>query len=277
MLIDSHTHVGVMMNFYMPYMYLAETIRKYHIDFALCSNTEAAEFGHDGEYLQNSKTQEETYEMDLQFARKNIGEIGLTPWIRPRTQGLTPEFAQMIANNLDITFGIKVHPFHGQLAFDSQQTEEYIRFAEKYNLAVTTHTGCSDIDSCERVAHMAKKNPDVRFVMVHMGLGTDNTEAIKFIARYPNLYGDTTWVPLQSTLRTVEVCGSEKILFGSDAPIDGIDTYDVNRIGEPSLYRKYFDDLKTLLPPEDCANIFYKNAIRVFNLPFREELYTKYF
>lgn len=41
---------------------------------------------------------------------------------------------------------------------------------------------------------MALKYPNVNFVMCHMGLATDNQEAIELIAKLPNLYGDTAWV-----------------------------------------------------------------------------------
>ena len=60
--------------------------------------------------------------------------------------------------------------------------------------------------------------------MVHLGLGTDHELAIKLISKLPNLYGDTTWVNAKDTLKAIKVCGVDKIMFGSDNPIDGLET-----------------------------------------------------
>ena len=113
---------------------------------------------------------------------------------------------------------------------------------------------------------MAKKYPGTKFVMVHMGLGTDNNEAIELISKLPNLYGDTTWVPVHSTLKFINTVGIDKILFGSDNPIDGPDTYFCNRNGERSLYQQYFNEFKEMISNEDYDKIMYKNAMSVFNI-----------
>ena len=102
--------------------------------------------------------------------------------------------------------------------------------------------------------------------MVHMGLGTDNSEAIELIQKLPNLYGDTTWVPVSSTLRLIEKAGIEKIMFGSDNPIDGPDTYLCNRTGDRSLYQQYFNELKEILSPDDYDRLMYKNASELFGI-----------
>ena len=108
--------------------------------------------------------------------------------------------------------------------------------------------------------------PKVSFVMVHMGLGTDNKEAISLLGKLPNLYGDTTWVPLESTLEIVERYGSKKLFFGSDSPIDGLHTYRQNMQGEPSLYQRYFNELEGKIGTEAYEDIMYKNAMRVFGI-----------
>ena len=113
---------------------------------------------------------------------------------------------------------------------------------------------------------MAKKYPKTNFVMVHMGLGTDNNEAIDLISKLPNLYGDTTWVPVESTLKLIRNAGIEKIFFGSDNPIDGKDTYFCNREGFRSLYQQYFYELKDLISPQDYNKLMYENAASVFDI-----------
>ena len=99
---------------------------------------------------------------------------------------------------------------------------------------------------------MAKRHPKVSFVMVHMGLGTDNTEAIALVSKLPNLYGDTTWVSLQSTFNLIHAAGIGKVLFGSDNPIDGKDTYLCNSFGQRSLYQDYFNQRQILAAAFIC-------------------------
>ena len=78
--------------------------------------------------------------------------------------------------------------------------------------------------------------------MAHMGLGSDNSKAIKLISSLPNLYGDTAWVPIKSAISLIKNSSSEKLFFGSDNPIDGKDTYLHNKTGDRSLYQEYFNE-----------------------------------
>ncbi|MDE5898453.1 MAG: amidohydrolase, partial [Treponemataceae bacterium] len=111
-------------------------------------------------------------------------------------------------------------------------------------------------------------HPGVRFVMAHLGLGTDNSAAIEAAAETPNLYGDTAWVPMEGARRFLEKAGSGRLLFGSDLPIDGLDTYHHNPRGERSVYQDYFHRLPALVPPEDYENVMWRSAARLFGLPF---------
>lgn len=268
MIIDCHTHTGVKIGFDMSEEKLLEAMEKYNIDFCIFSDCESAECDHSRKLLPDSmqQSQEEVYRQGIRFARKHKGKLAVMPWVKPQTQGVTKEFEQLLVDNLDITAGIKMHPYHSNVAFDDKRVEDYIKLAEKYGLPVLTHTGHDDVDDCTRVFNMAKKYPKVKFIMGHMGLGTDNNEAIELMKHLPNLYGDTAWVPIESTVKAMEECGSHKMVFGSDSTIDGVDTYYCNPKGEPSLYRQYFGKLKALLSKEDYDKLMYKNAIDIFNL-----------
>ncbi|EIX5997604.1 amidohydrolase family protein, partial [Escherichia coli] len=116
----------------------------------------------------------------------------------------------------DIIYGIKVHPYHSKMAFNSDKVQEYIRLAQKYDLPVVSHTSNDYESSPQLVYEMALKYPNVNFVMCHMGLATDNQEAIELIAKLPNLYGDTAWVRADMVYQSIKICGSDKILFGTD-------------------------------------------------------------
>ena len=268
MIIDMHAHIGEVMDFKMPGEILIASMEKYNIDFSIISSCEAAAFDHNNKMLPYTvqKSQETVFQTTLNFARKYQGKLAVMPWVKPHYEKVSNELIAMIRNNLDITVGIKVHPFHSFISFNSPQVEEYIKLAESFNLPMLVHTGNTTECSCMGVYEMAVKYPDVNFIMGHMGLGTDNHEAIELIKKQKNLYGDTAWVPLESTLLAIKECGIDKIMFGTDNPIDGLDTMGLNPKGEPSLYQQYFNELKDLISQEEYEKLMYKNAIKFFNL-----------
>ena len=103
-----------------------------------------------------------------------------------------------------------------------------------------------------------------------MGLGTDNKEALDLLGKCDNLSGDTTWVPMSTTIEAIKRYGSKKMMFGSDAPIDGTDTYLHNRTNDRSIYQDYFYVLPDLISENDYDDLMYKNAERVFKLRIEE-------
>lgn len=266
MIIDTHTHIGTMLNFDMREEHITYMMKEYGINHCIVSNSECATHDHfqnpiPKNYLKNHV---DTNMRVIDFARKNEGKISVALWVNPYEN--TEPIEKIIKDNRDKVCAVKFHPFHSALRFDSKEIDNYIKLAKKYSLTVVTHTGDGECDNVRLVYEVAKNYPDVNFVMVHMGLGTDNSEAIKLISMLPNLYGDTTWVSIESTLRFLEVCGDEKIIFGSDAPIDGKDTYLDNGKGDRSLYQAYFNEFKDMVSKTTYDKIMYKNAQKLFNI-----------
>lgn len=262
MIIDSHTHVGDMLNFHMPEKVLLESMNKYKIAFSLCSNIKGTEVDHKQNLIDKEK-QISQYDINTQminFAKENKNRIGVMLWIKPLTECCDETFEKLVKENRDVVYGIKVHPYHSKVAFNSEKTEEYFKLASKYGLTVVTHTANDYESSPQLVYEMAKKYSDINFVMYHMGLGTDNCEAIDFISTLPNLYGDTAWVKSEKVVYAIKKCGSHKILFGTDSPINGIDTYN------SEYYNPCYHELQKLLTEEEYSNLMYKNAIDLFGL-----------
>lgn len=263
MIIDSHVHIGNVIKFNMPKEMVLESMKKYNIDFSLISNIEGVEVDCDQNPIdiKYQSSQLEINKKAIDFARKNKDKIGVMLWTKPRNEGATKEFEKLIADNRDVVYGIKVHPFHSKMPFDSREVEDYIKLAQKYNLPILTHTASETCSAPERVYNMALKYKDVNFIMGHMGLGTDNEKAINLIMKLPNLYGDTTWVSPKSAVKMIEMGGASKLLFGSDNPIDGLDTY-----SHKDFYKIYFNEFKNMIDKKSYDMVMYKNAIKLFNL-----------
>lgn len=271
MVIDTHVHTGLFVSpekvVDMSEEVVLEALKRHNIDLAIVSAT-AEEVDCLLQPIPKSlqKTQEQAFLESINFARNNMDKIRIMPWVKPASETADERLEELIRENIDIVCGIKVHPYHSDIEFDSERVEPYIKLAEKYNLPVVVHTADYHKSSPTRVYNMAKKYPNVNFVMVHMGLCTDNKEAIELMGKLPNLYGDTTWVPLESTIEIVKRYGSKRIFFGTDSPIDGVDTYVQNAAGEPSLYLRYFNELESIIGSEAYADIMYRNAIEFFGI-----------
>ena len=271
MIIDTHVHTGVFEDIdrivNMSEEIVLEAMELYHIDMAVVSNA-AVEY--DCEWnpvpLEKQIRQEDSFRSAIAFARNNPDKLRVMAWVKPVNETPDETLETLIKENLDVVCGIKVHPFHSKIAFDDERVQAYIKLAQKYHLPVCTHTADCEEASVRKVYEMAKKYPDVDFVMVHMGLGTDNKEAVELIGKLPNLYGDTTWVPVETTLEVIKRYGSKKLMFGSDMPIDGVHTYGKNPKGEPSLYQQYFHGLEEKIGKEAYEDLMYKNAMRIFNI-----------
>lgn len=266
MIIDTHVHIGTIAKFNMPKEMLLESINKYGIDYVLVSNIEGAEFDDNQNPIPKEfqHSQKEINEEAIELARNHPNRIGVLMWARPSAEGCTKEFEEIIAKNRDVVYGIKIHPYHSKSSFESIEIERYIKLAEKYDLPIVVHTATDFESSPQRVYNMAVKYPKVNFVMVHMGLGTDNEEAIELISKLPNLYGDTTWVKPENSLKMIRKCGIDKLLFGTDSPIDGVDTY------THEFYKTYFNDFKNELISLDYDKLVCENAIKLFKLPIEK-------
>lgn len=263
MIIDSHAHIGKILNFNMAEDMLLESMDIYNISFSLISNGEAAEVDHDQNPIpvENQFRQIELNERLLKLVEKHQDKLGALLWVKPVTEGCTTEFEELIVKNRELIYGIKVHPYHSKLAFNSEEIDKYIQLARKYDLPVVTHTAGDYESSPELVYEVALKYPDVNFVMVHMGLGTDNEKAIELISKLPNIYGDTTWVLPEKGMKAIEVCGIDKIMFGSDNPINGVDTYN-----DDMFYNFYLEEMEDLLSEEGYEKFTYKNAEKLFKI-----------
>ncbi len=269
MIIDEHVHIGSdNIGFAMNEAMVLESMEKYHIDVCIISNGDSVEFGHELELLPQEAQIDQITSLKraLRFAKENEGRIYAGFWCKPNTEEMCDEIDKLIGENRKYLVALKVHPYHSNLAFDDDKMIPYLELARKHKLPVIVHTGNSYNDSPQRVYNMAKKYPDLKFIMAHMGLGTDNQLAVDLMAEADNLYADTAWVPISTTLEVIQRYGSKRIMFGTDSPIDGVDTYDCNSAGEPSIYRQYFGELKEMLSKEDYENLMCNTTREVFGI-----------
>jgi uncharacterized protein len=141
--------------------------------------------------------------------------------------------------------GIKVH------GFDAMPTREVCDTARRFRLPVLV-----DVVSRPEVIDMfAPQYPDVNFIIPHLGSYTDDWKAhqqvIYQIARYPNVYADTSAVrQFDYLVQAVRRAGVRKLLFGSDGPWThpGLELHKIRLLG---------------LPPDQETVVLAGNAVRL--------------
>lgn len=268
MIIDTHAHIGKVLSFDMTIEQILYSMERYGVDFTLLSNIEAVENDHEGNPVPKrfQKPQNELLRQTVELVRPHRNRLGILIWMKCRCEQPDRETVSLIRENRDLIYGIKLHPYHSRTAPDDPRLEPVYELAREFDLPIVSHTGGCEEARSIHLYNAAKTHADLNFVMVHMDLDTDNKEAIDLLGKLPNLYGDTTWVPVSSTLEAVRRWGSEKILFGTDNPIDGRDTLLHNKTGDRSLYQEYFNEFRSMVSPNEYADIMFRNAKRLFHI-----------
>jgi predicted TIM-barrel fold metal-dependent hydrolase len=114
--------------------------------------------------------------------------------------------------------GVKVHPWQG----DGWPTRGLMELLGEFNRPLLVHTR-AEAQSIDGFAALARAYPAVPVILGHMGgFGSFWPGYVKLCAlearQMDNLYLDTARVFDHTWIRmAVEICGPEKVLFGSDA------------------------------------------------------------
>ena len=268
MIIDSHAHIGNLIALNLSVRKVLWSMERYGVDFSLVSSIESTEY-----YARDKRLSWPLRRSQMCVCRKTVRAVRRRPdrlgallWLQIGRPLPYDRLCRFIGKNLPYIYGIKLHPYRSQVAPDDPRVEPVYELARRFHLPVASHTGDIPEAQTARLYHAAELHPDIDFIAVHMDLESGNRQAIDLIAKLPNLYGDTTWVPIKSTLYAIERCGSEKILFGTDNPIDGKRHMEFNRAGQRSLCQEYFREFRDMVSAEDYENIMHQNAERLFHI-----------
>lgn len=257
MVIDTHMHQGSQGIFDLPYSDLLRQMDRHGITKGLVSSVECSEFHHDtAKPFPNPSTQLEINRKLLEKVQKSSGRLYLSFWCKCATERADGVY-DFARRNAPWVRGLKFHPFYSRLALGDPRYVPYLELAQQLDLPVSVHTDPMGLSTPEQLLALARRFPQVRFIMVHMNLGTDHTDAIRCLTKADNLYGDTTWVSEEAVTRAIRICGSKKILFGSDAPIDGDESY----LHYAPLLKRYREN-----PDGVWADVMYKNAQKLFGI-----------
>ncbi len=257
-IIDTHVHYGEIGPFSMKLDQLMQMMDENKINIGIISTIECSEYYQDkDELLPVQIPQLKANQKLLNHVKNSKGHLYQAFWCKPTLEQNYKQVYTFISKNRKWIKGMKFHPYYSRLALEDKGYHVYIDIARQLDLPISVHTANDDLSNPNQLLTLARKYPTVDFIMVHMGLGTDNELATKCLSKADNLYGDTTWVPFDKVIKATKICGSEKMMFGSDASIDGDKSYE--------FYKDIFEYYRAY--PTPCMdNIMYKNAQRIFKL-----------
>jgi predicted TIM-barrel fold metal-dependent hydrolase len=109
--------------------------------------------------------------------------------------------------------GIKIH------GFEAMPTREVCEAARAFRLPIFVDV----VSRPEVIDMLAPQYPDLNFIVAHLGSYTDDWRAhqqvVYQIARYPNVYADTSAVRrFDYIVEAIQRAGARKLIFGSDGP-----------------------------------------------------------
>jgi uncharacterized protein len=115
--------------------------------------------------------------------------------------------------------GLKLHPtINGFHLSDGGLVDPLFALADELGIPVIAH-GASDLyNSPPEFAIMARRFPNVRLLMAHMGFFWSVDQAIEFAREFSNLYLETSRAPIFEIQTAVRAVGAEKVIWGTDSP-----------------------------------------------------------
>lgn len=241
-IIDSHAHIGT----YDPWDCPVDRLLR----FMDTNGIEKAIVGH----LKGNVQGAFSFSEACSAIENHKERFSLMLWVAPRANDLTAA-QNAAASCTDRIACIKVHPATAGIPLGDPAYESYLALCQAYGFPFVAHTESDGYSNIDGLARMAKMHPEVSFIAVHMELRTNHQYAMEQIAAIPNLYGDTTFVSPEDVVKAVSICGADKLLFGTDAPV----------FGNTDTRCEGIDVLQSCLTKAESNMLFSANCERIFH------------
>ena len=113
----------------------------------------------------------------------------------------------------------EIYPNCGPAQLPERYMAPTLAMAREHGLPVLLHTGEFSYTAPIIMEGMIARNPEIVFILGHLGSLAFVSDAIALSCRYRNVYLETSGMPCSGMLRrAVAECGPDRLLFGSDYP-----------------------------------------------------------
>jgi len=117
--------------------------------------------------------------------------------------------------------GVKIHTIGHAMNPQSKDADMVVRLAQELGIAVMVHTGAGiPFALPAMVIPLAQRYPDVPIVLAHGGYGIFGAEALTAAQMCANVFIEPSWAPSSGIAGMIRTLGADRVLFGSDMPIN---------------------------------------------------------
>ena len=220
------------------------------------------EAGIDEIVVSSTSTCAELYKLVIKEMREliHMGGSRIHPllWITPRMMK-TWGIRYMLHSRIKWE-GVKLHwQAHREWYYNRKLLHNALEVARSLQVPVLLHTGNFKECHAEVFFDVCKKYDSLDYVLAH---GRPIDETINVIKSCPNVMVDTAFMPIED-IKMLIVCGyMERILFGTDVPINNIYNKDLSTT---EYVQKCLQDLKSIVTENEFKHItrkcIYNNPI----------------
>ena len=140
-------------------------------------------------------------------------------WANPRDSDCAEQAAEFLDHPKFL--GVKMHPLLDGYHPNDPSVHPVARLLVEREMPALIHCGHPIFTLPWSIEELAVEFPELRVVLGHMGHGNIVyiNGAIDVGARNPNVYLETSGMPMHSKIKTAfERVGSDRVMYGSDAP-----------------------------------------------------------
>ncbi len=207
MITDSHVHIGWFSNGYHSPKEVWKDIREAGIDRIAVSSTSSCA---------------DLYSLVCREMRTIIrlapNSVAPILWLTSHLLSFPKQLKKMVnARGIDWA-GVKIHPVsHPQILQNKQLLNRLLEIVRALGVPMLIHTG--EYPNCHAGVFepLCRGNENVNFVLAH---GRPLNKTIEIMKSCPNVYTDTAFMPLENIHHLISCGLRERILFGSDVPIN---------------------------------------------------------
>jgi len=152
--------------------------------------------------------------------------------------------------------GVKLHPLIHAFLPNDEIVHPIMDEARSAGVPVLIHSGHPPFSLPWSIGELAENFGEVKVVMLHMGHGHGVyiQSAINVAKRMPNVYLETSGMPMHSKIReAVELLGEKRVMYGSDIPFHD-PSVEIGKVCASNLPRKQLE------------RILFDNANEILNL-----------
>lgn len=139
-------------------------------------------------------------------------------WANPNRPGFVEEAADWLSNPR--AKGVKLHPLLHAFHPSSPVLDPLMDLLAERGLPALIHTGHPPVSEPLQAAGLIRRHPDVNVILGHAGHGNAFyiADAISLAQQYPNVYLETSGMPMFTKIKEMERACPGRTLFGSDVP-----------------------------------------------------------